>query len=126
MPATGSSSTQRRGVRSGVSPPSTYEAAVRRIQTIEWVHHEKVRDSDLVAGDKITVEEMAAFSGTTRTSDVLMVSPALLSHVKSVVSTDVTIMTSVRKAREERELRRKNHGGKKKGNKGGDGAAGGE
>ncbi len=83
------------------------EAMFRRIQVIEWVHHERVRDVDAVAGDRITVEELAAFSGTARTSDVLMVSPTLLNHVKSVVETDVTIMKSVRKAREERELRRR-------------------
>ncbi len=86
------------------------EAAFRRIQTIEWVHHERVRDSDVVAGDRITAEELSAFAGTSKTSDVLMVSPALLSHVKQVVETDVTIMKSVRKAREERELRRKKKG----------------
>jgi hypothetical protein len=35
-----------------------------------------------------------------------MVCPAFLSHVKSEVETDVVIMKSVRKAREERELKR--------------------
>jgi len=83
------------------------EAAFRRIQTIEWVHHDRVRDHEAIAGDRITVEEMAAFSGASKASDVLMVAPALLSHVKRVVETDVTIMKSARKAREERELRRK-------------------
>ena len=93
------------------------EALFRRLQTIEWVHHERVKDMEATAGDRITVEEMAAFSGASRTADVLMVAPALLTHVKGVVETDVTIMKSVRKAREERELRRKSTkkgGGKNK------------
>lgn len=97
------------------------EAAFRRIQTIEWVHHDRVKDMEATAGDRITVEEMTAFSGVSRSSDVLMVAPALLSHVKTVVETDATIMKSVRKAREERELRRKNQktkGGKAAGKDG--------
>ena len=90
------------------------EAIFRRIQTIEWVHHERVRDLEATAGDRITVEELTAFSGASRTADVLMVAPALLSHVRSVVETDVTIMKSVRRAREERELRRKSKKNPKK------------
>ena len=48
----------------------------------------------------------------------MMVAPALLAHVRTVVETDVNIMKSVRRAREERELRRNNKGGDKD-NKGG-------
>ena len=55
-------------------------------------------------------EEMAAFSGLPRSGDHVMICPALLSHVKSAVEADTNIMKHVRKAREERELRR----GKKK------------
>ena len=82
------------------------EAALRRLQTIEWVYHEKVREAEVVAGDRITVEEMSAFAGTTRAGEVLMLCPALLAHVKAQVETDVGIMKVVRKAREERELKR--------------------
>jgi len=81
------------------------EKAFRRIQVIEWVHHERVRDGE-TSGDRLSPEEWAAFSGTTRAGDTLMVCPQLLSHVKRQVETDVQIMKSVRKAREERELKR--------------------
>ena len=49
-----------------------------------------------------------------RTGDVLMVCPSLLAHVKTVVEADVGIMKSVRKAREEIELRRGGRGSKTK------------
>jgi hypothetical protein len=81
------------------------ELCFRRIQTIEWVYHERLRDGE-GHSDKLSPEEWAAFSGTTRAGDSLMVCPALLSHVKGEVETDAAIMKSVRKAREERELKR--------------------
>ena len=98
------------------------EAAARRMQTIEWVYHDKVRENEQVAGDRISIEEMSAFSGTHRAGETTMICPALLSHVRGQVETDVGIMKSVRKAREERYLRRKN----KKPGKGGAKGDGGE
>jgi hypothetical protein len=81
------------------------ELCLRRIQTIEWVHHERVRDSE-AGSDRLSPEEWSAFSGTTRAGETLMVCPSLLAHVKTEVETDAAIMKSVRKAREERELKR--------------------
>ena len=87
------------------------EAALRRMQTIEWVYHDKLKDNEQVAGDRISVEELAAFSGTHKGGDATMICPSLLSHVRGQVETDVSIMASVRKAREERGLRRKTRQG---------------
>ena len=80
---------------------------------LELVHHEKVRDCETGSSDRISPEEMQAFTGTSVVSNSLMVCPALLQHVKEVVEVDAAIMKVVRKAREERELRR----GPKKGPK---------
>jgi hypothetical protein len=96
------------------------EMAFRRIQVIEWVHHERVRESE-ASGDRLSPEEWAAFSGTTKAGDTLMVCPQLLAHVKGVVETDVQIMKSVRKAREERELKRGHAKAKGKGKASSDG-----
>lgn len=88
------------------------EAAFRRMQTIEWVYADRVREADGGPGSAhVTQEEMVAFSGLTRTGGALMLCPSLLSHVRTQVETDVGIMKAVRKAKEERDLRR----GKKKG-----------
>ena len=95
------------------------ELAFRRLQTIEWVHHDRVREAEGGAGDKVSPEEFAAFSGSSNVSESLMVAPALLSHVKEVVEADASIMKSVRKAREERELRRGPKGPKPKKEAGG-------
>ena len=83
------------------------ECLLRRAQTIEWVYHDKLRDEGSATKDRLSVEEMNAFSGLDRTGDHLMVAPALLEHVKSVVEKDAAIMKNIRKAREERELRKK-------------------
>mmetsp|Transcript_102511 Transcript_102511/g.330659 ORF Transcript_102511/g.330659 Transcript_102511/m.330659 type:complete len:439 (+) Transcript_102511:461-1777(+) len=96
------------------------EMAFRRIQVIEWVHHERVREGE-ASGDRLSPEEWAAFSGTTKAGDTLMVCPQLLSHMKGVVETDVQIMKSVRKAREERELKRGHAKAKGKGKASADG-----
>jgi len=96
------------------------DMAFRRIQVIEWVHHERVREGE-ASGDRLSPEEWAAFSGTTKAGDTLMVCPQLLSHMKGVVETDVQIMKSVRKAREERELKRGHAKAKGKGKASSDG-----
>ena len=97
------------------------EAALRRMQTIEWVYHDKVKEQEQGAGDRISVEELAAFSGTHKAGETIMICPSLLSHVRSQVETDVGIMKSVRKAREERDLRKKKKPGKGPGKGEGDG-----
>jgi len=96
------------------------EVMLRRAQLIEWVHHERVRDAEAGNQDRITPEEQAAFTGSSRAGESLMVAPSLLAHVKSVVEVDANIMKAVRKAKEERVLRRANP---KKGGKGGDASA---
>ena len=73
---------------------------------MEWVHHERVKEQEVGGSDRISQEELAAFTGASRAGESLMVAPSLLSHVKQNVETDANIMKSVRKAKEERELRR--------------------
>lgn len=82
------------------------EAAFRRAQVVEWVYNDRTRDADHGFSDKLSPAERAAFSGSTRAGESVMVCPALLSHVKTVVEADVNILKSVRKAREDRELKR--------------------
>ena len=86
------------------------------IETIDWNEHtcrvpgaerERIRDLEVTAGDQITVDELAAFSGGSLTPDARMVAPALLMPVRTVVETEVTIVKLVRKARKKRGLRRK-------------------
>ena len=48
------------------------------MQTIEWVYHDKVRETEQVAGDRISVEDMAAFSGTHKAGETIMTCPSLL------------------------------------------------
>ena len=83
------------------------EALLRRAQTIEWVYHDKLRDEGSATKDRLSPEEMHAFSGLDRTGDHLMVAPALLEHVKGIVEKDAAIMKNIRKAREERDMRKK-------------------
>ena len=59
------------------------EAAFGRIQAIEWSYHEKVKEAESGMGDRLTTDEVSAFSGSSRGSDVLMVAPHLLQHVKN-------------------------------------------
>ena len=56
---------------------------------------------------RLSYEELSAFSGASKAGDLLMVSPSLLDHVKAVVEKDAAIMKYIRKAREERDARRK-------------------
>ena len=88
------------------------EAILRRAQTIEWAYHDRLREADSASSkDKMSPEEFAAFSGFSKAGDLLMVAPQLLEHVKTQVEKDAAIMKNIRKAREERELRRKGPGG---------------
>ena len=77
------------------------ESVMRRLQTIEWAYHEKLRESGSGVG-KMEPEEMSAFAGTSKSGSIMMVCPELLDHVKGVVERDAVIMKNLRKAREER------------------------
>ncbi|CAK0871112.1 unnamed protein product, partial [Prorocentrum cordatum] len=84
------------------------EAIFRRAQTIEWSYHDRLRGADSASSkDKMSPGEFSAFSGFSKAGDLLMVAPALLEFVKGQVEKDAAIMKNIRKAREERELRRK-------------------
>ncbi|CAK0903327.1 unnamed protein product [Prorocentrum cordatum] len=84
------------------------EAIFRRAQTIEWSYHDRLREADSASSkDKMSPEEFSAFSGFSKAGDLLMVAPTLLEFVKGQVEKDAAIMKNIRKAREERELRRK-------------------
>ena len=96
-----------------VSNIACMEAAARRVQTIEWAYHDKIRETDAGSTSRLSLEEATAFSGLSRAGDLLMVAPALLDHVKVAVEKDAAIMKNIRKAREERELRRKDHNNNK-------------
>ncbi|CAK0898367.1 unnamed protein product [Prorocentrum cordatum] len=94
------------------------EAILRRAQTIEWAYHDRLREADSASSkDKMSPEEFSALSGFSKAGDLLMVAPQLLEHVKAQVEKDAAIMKNIRKATEERELRRK-------GPKAGDGGGG--
>ncbi|CAK0890061.1 unnamed protein product, partial [Prorocentrum cordatum] len=90
------------------------EAAARRVQTIEWAYHDKIRETDAGSTSRLSIEEATAFSGLSRAGDLMMVAPALLEHVKLQVEKDAAIMKNIRKAKEERELRRKDNKGNNK------------
>ena len=84
------------------------EAAARKVQTIEWAYHDKLRDSTQAkSGGRLDAKEVVAFSGMGRTCETLCVAPSLLSHVKEIVEKDAAILKHLRKAREEREERAK-------------------
>ncbi|CAE7232165.1 unnamed protein product, partial [Symbiodinium sp. CCMP2592] len=94
------------------------EVMFRRLQTIEYAYSEKAKDSESRAvGGRLSLEEQQTFGGTTRLASTLMVCPELLEHVKAEVERDASLAKNLRKAREERELARRNA---KKGGKAGD------
>ncbi|CAK0812161.1 unnamed protein product [Prorocentrum cordatum] len=90
------------------------EAAARKVQTIEWAYHDKIRETDAGSTSRLSIEEATAFSSLSRAGDLMMVAPALLEHVKLQVEKDAAIMKNIRKAKEERELRRKDNKGNNK------------
>ncbi|CAK0903612.1 unnamed protein product [Prorocentrum cordatum] len=90
------------------------EAAARRVQTIEWAYHDKIRETDAGSTSRLSIEEATAFSGLSRAGDLMMVVPALFEHVKLQVEKDAAIAKNIRKAKEERELRRKDNKGNNK------------
>ena len=94
------------------------EVMFRRLQTIEYAYSEKAKESESRAvGGRLSLEEQQTFGGTTRLASTLMVCPELLDHVKAEVERDASLAKNLRKAREERELARRNA---KKGGKAGD------
>lgn len=72
------------------------------------------RDSESKAvGGRLSLEEQQTFGGLTRQAGTLVICPELLDHVKVEVERDANLANKLRKAREERDLARKQ--GKKKG-----------
>lgn len=91
------------------------ELLFRRLQTIEYAHSEKARESEAkLAGGKLALEEQFVFGSVVRHAGTLMISPSLLSHVKEETEREVQLAKNIRKAKEERELAsRKGKQGKK-------------
>eukprot|EP00959_Pyramimonas_sp_CCMP1952_P241601 5049536-Pyramimonas_sp.AAC.1 len=48
------------------------EAAARRVQTIEWAYHDKIRETDAGSTSRLSIEEATAFSGLSRAGDLMM------------------------------------------------------
>ena len=92
------------------------EVIFRRIQTIEYSYAERAREQESKAvGGRMSLEEQQTFGGVTRQAGTLMVCPELLDYVKSEVERDASLAKNLRKAREERELARRQSGKKKQG-----------
>ena len=91
-----------------------FELIVRFVQSVGWCYLDKVRDA--AAGSSkasckgsstaIAPEELAAFSGAHPSSELCMICPALLEHVKSTTEKEASILKSVRQARLERAAHR--------------------
>ncbi|CAK0884014.1 unnamed protein product, partial [Prorocentrum cordatum] len=84
-----------------------FEAAIRRVQTIEWAYHDKIRETDAGSSSRLSIEEATAFSGLSRAGDLPMAVPSFLDHAKAKVEKGAALMKNIRKTKEERELRRK-------------------
>jgi hypothetical protein len=100
---------------------ASFEVLLRRAQTIEYCYIEKSREISNVGqgkfGPRLSFEEQTAFMGVVR-SDMYMVAPALLSHIKDTVKEDAELSKNLRLAREERA--NANKAGNKNKNKKGD------
>ena len=84
------------------------EVIFRRLQTIEFAYAERAREAEAKAiGGRLSLEEQQTFGGLTRQASTLMVCPELMDYVKSEVERDASLSKNLRKAREERELARK-------------------
>ena len=96
------------------------EVIFRRLQTIEFAYAERAREAEAKSiGGRFSLEEQQTFGGLTRQASTLMVCPELMDYVKSEVERDASLAKNLRKAREERELSRKQNA---KGKKGGEDA----
>ena len=92
------------------------EVIFRRIQTIEYSYADRAREQESKAvGGRMSLEEQQTFGGVTRQAGTLMICPELLDYVKSEVERDASLAKNLRKAREERELARRQGGKKKQG-----------
>ena len=91
------------------------ELMFRRLQTIEYAHSDRAREIESKnTGGKLSLEEQASFGSVVRQSATLMIAPDLLTHVKEETERDAALQKNLRKAREERELwRKQNKSGKK-------------
>ncbi|CAK0799436.1 unnamed protein product, partial [Prorocentrum cordatum] len=84
------------------------EMKFRRLQTIEFAYWDKAKDAESKGvGGKMSLEEQAAFSGVSRSTSSVMVSPELIEHVRGDVEKEAKLHKSLRLAREERESRRR-------------------
>lgn len=84
------------------------EVMFRRIQTIEYAHSERARESESRSvGGRLSLEEQQIFGGLVRHAGTLMIYPSLLDHVKAEVEKEVGLQKNMRKIREEREAARK-------------------
>ncbi len=95
---------------------ATFELLLRRAQTIEYAHVERLRESTVPwlgggGGGKgsggLSYEGQEAFAGASRTS-IAMICPKLLDHVKEDLSRNTDLMKSILKSREFREQFSKN------------------
>ena len=92
------------------------EVIFRRLQTIEYAYADRAREQESKAvGGRMSLEEQQTFGGVTRQAGTLMICPDLLDFVKSEVERDASLAKNLRKAREERELARRQGGKKKQG-----------
>lgn len=92
------------------------EVIFRRIQTIEFAYADRAREQESKAvGGRMSLEEQQTFGGVTRQAGTLMICPELMDFVKSEVERDASLAKNLRKAREERELARRQGGKKKQG-----------
>lgn len=92
------------------------EVIFRRLQTIEYAYADRAREQESKAvGGRMSLEEQQTFGGVTRQAGTLMVCPELLDYVKLEVERDASLAKNLRKAREERELARRQGGKKKQG-----------
>ena len=92
------------------------EVIFRQLQTIEFAYAERAREAEAKSiGGRLSLEEQQTFGGLTRQASTLMVCPDLMDFVKSEVERDASLAKNLRKAREERELNRKQNKTKKGG-----------
>ena len=92
------------------------EVIFRRLQTIEFAYAERAREAEAKAiGGRLSLEEQQTFGGLTRQASTLMVCPDLMDYVKTEVERDASLAKNLRKAREEREMSRKQNKSKKPG-----------
>eukprot|EP00971_Amphidinium_carterae_P203087 4030403-Amphidinium_carterae.1 len=81
------------------------ESAFRRLQAIEFGWLEKVRDLEAKSAgtSRLTGEEFAIMSGSSRMSSSLMVSPALLDHTRAELEREANVVKNMTKLREGRK-----------------------